>query len=215
MKIPSLLFICGLLLGADVPAYSASTACHFHRDIVPRDEARILALAGVMPQWKCDYELSPQGGKSNVTFILFAEVYSGPACTARHRLALAVADPAESLRGIISVGWKQAEHHLTGVVDNGQFYSPWTEGAVKLPQISPVDGHFFETSPPETRHAQGSSFVIFPVLGIRGSSSLKSSCADSVSAPDFLKRCWESGAKNAVVIYLYEGPGDPPLAFTK
>jgi len=206
-----------------VPVFS-DDPCHFIPSAFTRDEERILALAGVKPEFKCDYELSPMpklkesgSGKlfTDGTFQLFAEVYSGTTCIARYRLAYAVtSDDAPKIKGVISIGWKESSHQLTGVVDNDERYSPWTTGAVTLPQFSThptsSDFHFFDTSLPELRHSPTSGDVtIFPVLGIRGTCEAQFGSKEGIAtAADFLNRCKTSGAKNAVIIYISKGTGD-------
>jgi len=212
-----------IFFGASGTAF-ADDPCHFTRATVPRDEARILALAGVKPEFTCAYELSPMAKLkisgsdkflTDTTFQLFAELYTGTTCIARYRLAYAVTGDIQELKGVISIGWKEFEHQLTGVVDNDERYSPWTTGAVTLPQFSTdptaSDFHFFETSQPELRHtATSGDITIFPVLGIRGASNLQFGAGEGIAtAAEFIDRCKTSGAKNAVIIYLSKGSGDP------
>ena len=181
-----------------------------------------MALAGIKPEFTCNYELSPMpklkiSGSdkffTDSTFQLFAELYAGTKFIARYRLAYASTSLGQPLKGVISIGWKESEHQLTGVVDNDEHYSPWTTGAVTLPQFlthpTASDFHFFDPSQPELRHTTVSGDVtIFPVLGIRGASDHQFRGEGIATAADFLDRCQKSYAKSAMIIYLSKGSGD-------
>ena len=175
-------FASTLLFGtAMAGVLKADNVNHFRGFPPPPDEARILALTGVR-EFCAHYEVMPTvtpaqqnrpGSQNNYQQDLnfFAEVYSGTTCTARYRLAFAVNafdDLSKPLTGLISVGWNEEQHELTSVVDNRQFYSPWS-ARIHLPAFEAVDAHYFEDAKGEKRHSeQSGDFVIYPVLGICG-----------------------------------------------
>jgi hypothetical protein len=165
MKSPLLLavFAAFILFGATRFA-TADDADHFRQFKVPSDEARILALTGVR-EFRCDYESLPSSliprNKEESEFnyqqdvLLFAELYEGTTCVGRYRLAVSVNafhDLKLPLKGILSFGWNQEKHELISVIDNEQFYSPWT-ASVFLKDFSYCDHFFFENSTPEKRHS--------------------------------------------------------------
>jgi len=204
----------------------ADDVAHFRKFKVPADEARILALTGGH-EFRCDYEVTPsdtamtnQGNpiRYQQDFELFAELYEGMDCVGRYRLANSVNafnDLNLPLRGILAFGWNDEKHELISVIDNEQFYSPWTASLV-LGNFSYVDHFFFENSMPETRHSNygTSDFKIYPVVGICGDRTHKMNEMGFTDASSFLKVCKFAGAKNALVIYLYKSNGgDVPLKF--
>ena len=195
---------------------------------MPPDEARILALTGVR-EFRCDYEVMPspsitqniQGSQFNYQedLQLFAELYEGTTCVGRYRLAVSVNafnDLTLPLKGIFSFGWNNEKHELVSVIDNKQFYSPWTASLI-LKDFSYVDHFFFENSAPEKRQSEyeANDFNIYPVVGICGDRNLKISYWGITDVPSFLKVCKQSHAQKAIVIYLYKGlgGGDVPLKF--
>jgi hypothetical protein len=220
-------FAAFILFGTSGFAF-ADDVDHFRQFEVPRDEARILALTGVR-EFRCDYESTPcpsplkNRDGSEVTyqenFNLFAELYEGTTCVGRYRLAVAVNafnDLKAPLKGIFSFGWNQEKHQLISVIDNQQFYSPWTASLV-LKDFSSVDHFFFENSTPEKRHSitGTADFNIYPVVGICGERRLKMNEIGFKDAISFLQVCGGARAKNALVIYLYKSSfgEEAPLQF--
>ena len=114
------------------------------------------------------------------------------------------------------LGWNQEKHELISVIDNQQFYSPWTASVV-LKDFSYFDHFFFEDSVSEIRHSveDNSDFKIYPVVGMCGNRQLKMNEMGFKDATSFLQVCAGARAKNALVIYLYKsvGGGEAPLRF--
>ena len=210
-----LIALCFLM--AAIPA-CGDESCSFRESKVSPDEGRVLALAGVH-EWKCDYALgSLTGGEFSNTFMLFAELYHGTNLALRYRLALPVMDSKLPINGVISIGWNNARHELTGIVENGQMYSPWTYGPTSLPDFSPINSLFFDPSQPELRKSEypGSpDFFVYPVLGVRGNSMHKVNFTGVATSTDFLNACQHSMSRDALLIYVYKGMADPPLHFEK
>ncbi len=226
--LPALCLFAAWLIGG-APSQADDVVNHFRSYPPPPDEARVLALTGVR-EFCCHYEVMPtvtpaqqnapgSQNKYQQDLMFFAEVYQGTTCAARYRLSdcVNVFDALDRpLTGTLSLGWNEEQHELTSVIENGQFYSPWTEH-VHLPNFDPVDAHFFENAKPEKRHAaESGDFVIYPVLGICGDRRLKIPGGyESIDdAPKLLGLYQFVKARNAVIIYAYptEG-GDPPLKF--
>ena len=223
---PLALIAAAMLFGANRPAF-ADDMDHFQELKVSPDEARILALADVR-DFSCNYEVRPSpatprnalgsGFNYQQELQLFAELYEGTTCVGRYRLGFsinALNDLSLPLKGILSFGWNSNAHELVSVIDNEQFYSPWSASVV-LKDFSYSDHCFFETSAPEKRvglvYGSG-NFDIYPVAGICGKRKLKINDAGFANAASFLKACKNAGAKNAIVVYLYKGSDSPPLKF--
>jgi len=221
----SLITLAVFLVGSTSRVFPDETD-HFRKFQVPPDEARILALTGVR-EFRCDYEINESNAKSfginspsnyQQDFCLFAELYSQGKCIGRYRLARATSlfkDPKLPLKGIISIGWNAKDHELISVIDNGQFYTPWSAFVI-LKDFQCMDDFFFENSEPEKRHSDESGdFELYPVVGICGERNTKISYIGVSNAAAFLKRCQEAHARFALMIYLYKASGgeDPSLSF--
>jgi hypothetical protein len=228
MTSPRLLLAVILVAAAISPAF-ADDVNHFRGFPPPPDEARILALTGVREHC-CHYEIAPNSvrflrsltgnGNYQADFNLIAEEYSGTTCIKRYLLSGAVdsfTDVTKPETGIVSIGWNEEQHTLTSVIENGQFYSPWT-AHVHIPDFDPVDAQFFENSAPEIRHSKdGGDYALYPVLGICGSRTYKipGQPGEHLDVKSLLGTYQFVKAKNAVIIYLYATSlGDvPPLKF--
>jgi hypothetical protein len=219
--------IAACLLFGPVTSVLAMDPDHFLEVKVPPDEAHALALTGVR-EFSCSYQVlpppllrqNPPGSEFNYQqdLQLFAELYEGTSCVGRYRLASSVNafnGLNLPLKGALSFGWNSRSHELVSVIDNGQFYSPWSASAI-FKDFSCRDHSFFENSAPEKRQrmtSEGPDFEIYPVVGICGDRRLKMQKTGFANAASFLKACQNAGAANAVVIYLYKGGGSVPLKF--
>jgi hypothetical protein len=224
MKVPyGLLAGAAMLLGSF--AACADDTDHFRKFKVPADEARILALTGVR-EFRCDYEIDPYkpmnfNGIYQEDFELFAEVYAHEKCVGRYRLASAVnglADPHAPLKGIFSFGWNEEKHQLVSVIDNAQFYSPWSK-SMTIPSFSYCDYFFFENSKPEKRtsgYPSADNFSAYPVAGICGMRNSQMSTLGVEDVAGYLKVCELARADNVIIVYLYKGigGGSAPLKFS-
>ncbi len=215
MKIkPFLLTITFLALGYPATLRAADEA-HFVRTTVPRDEARILALAGVR-EFRCDYQLGHFSGQT----LLIAELYEDGKCAHRYRMSPAVYDNKKKTdKGIISIGWNTNLNALVTVNDNDEFYSPWTVSVV-IPGFRPLDGHFFENSKAETRSPddpQSVPYSLYPVLGLCGDRTLKISYDWDADVPKYLGACKAAGARQVIIVYLYQSAfgEEPSMRFDK
>lgn len=191
---------------------------HFRRLEIPAHESRLSELARVR-EFRCSGEWPGFSGQT----LLIAELYREGKRVKAFRLSRAVYDESLKKRaGILSIGWHRDFHSLISVYDNGEFYSPWTE-SIRLPDFTPVDGIFFENSLPEDRKPEGEnpqgyySFKLYPVLGLCGQRQLKLSSSGWKDRPTFLAACKRAGAKDAVMIYLYQSDSgeEPAMRFEK
>lgn len=203
--------VCTIWAVVCAPA-SSQDASHFRRADIPRNEHRLLALAGVR-EFRCDYELARFAQGS----LLIAELFRDGKCIQRFRLARAKHDQSKKDKtGTLSIGWQGDAHTLVSVHDTGDSHGPWT-GSIHLDSFIPEDACYFAESLPERRKSEGTGVDVelYPVLGLCGQRTHQIHYPEAGDAQAFLKSCTSAGARDAVVIYLYSSPLDeePALKF--
>ena len=88
--------------------------------------------------------------------------------------------------------------------------------------FEPTTAHYFAESKAEVRASEIENtvpadrpFTLYPVMGICGSRNLSIGHMTLSDRKSFIDGCLKSGAKDAVVIYLYQSEaGDPPINYT-
>lgn len=211
MRVPPLFFIIWI-----APAMVMSQdSCHFRPVDIPLNERRMSELAGVQ-EFRCGYELA---GSAQRVFLI-AELFREGKCAGRFRLSHIKNDEPKTIKsGTISIGWHRDTDNLVSVLDNGE--TCWPSKSIHLEYFSPVDAYYFsnslpETQKPEKRSPEYKGCELYPVIGLCGRRSLKIDYPKGADTQSFLQACSKSGAKEAVVIYLYVcgSEDEPPLKYS-